>query len=138
LGPGSISERLRIDLSTRIRFLDLSAPHHDLRDELRSVFDTALDTSQFVGGATIQTFDRDFTAFCKSQLFLGVNSGTDTRRFALMAAGVRSGDPVVTDPNTFIAAAEVISQTGVELLPEQQRHVANAVRAHLGSREHRG
>jgi dTDP-4-amino-4,6-dideoxygalactose transaminase len=43
---------------------------------------------------------------------VGVGSGTDALRFALMAAGVRSGDIVITVPNTFIATTEAISQAG--------------------------
>ena len=96
----------------RIPFLDLAIPHRDLRDELRSVFETALDTSQFIGGGMVQAFEQDFAAFCKSQLCVGVNSGTDALRFALMAAGVCLGDTVVTVPLTFIATTEAISQAG--------------------------
>jgi dTDP-4-amino-4,6-dideoxygalactose transaminase len=43
---------------------------------------------------------------------VGAGSGTDALRFALIAAGVRAGDVVVTVPNTFIATAEAISQAG--------------------------
>jgi len=43
---------------------------------------------------------------------LGVNSGTDALRFALMAAGIEQGDVVVTVPHTFIATTEAISQAG--------------------------
>src|SRR5262249_21682688 len=45
---------------------------------------------------------------------IGVSSGTDALRFALMAAGVKSGDVVVTVPNTFIATTEAISQAGAK------------------------
>ena len=96
----------------RIPFLDLATPHRELRDELRAVFETALDTSQFVGGAMVQTFEQEFAAFSKSPLCIGVNSGTDALRFALIAAGVQLGDTVVTVPNTFIATTEAISQAG--------------------------
>jgi len=41
-----------------------------------------------------------------------VNSGTDALRFALMAAGIESGDIVITVPHTFIATTEAISQAG--------------------------
>ncbi len=43
---------------------------------------------------------------------MGVGSGTDALRFALIAAGIGAGDAVVTVPNTFIATTEAISQAG--------------------------
>jgi dTDP-4-amino-4,6-dideoxygalactose transaminase len=95
-----------------IPFLDLAAPHRDLRDELRAVFDGALDTSQFIGGSMVEGFEADFAAFCETPACVGVNSGTDALRFALMAAGVGAGDVVVTVPLTFIATTEAISQAG--------------------------
>ena len=47
-----------------------------------------------------------------SSYSVGVSSGTDALRFALMAAGVQPGDIVVTVPHTFIATTEAISQAG--------------------------
>ena len=41
-----------------------------------------------------------------------MNSGTDALRFALIAAGIGDGDIAITVPNTFIATAEAISQSG--------------------------
>ena len=95
-----------------IPFLDLVTVHRELREELRSVFETALDTAGFVGGPAVQEFERDFAAFCESQFCVGMASGTDALRLALVAAGVRPGDTVVTVPLTFIATTEAISQAG--------------------------
>jgi dTDP-4-amino-4,6-dideoxygalactose transaminase len=99
----------------RIPFLDLAPPHRDLRDELRSVFEEALDTSQFIGGRMVEAFEQDFAAFCGTRFCVGVNSGTDALRFALIAAGVRPADTVVTVPFSFIATSEAISQAGAQL-----------------------
>src|SRR6059036_2630209 len=95
-----------------IPFLDLVTVHRELRDELRSVFETALDTAGFVGGPTVQEFELDFAEFCESRFCVGMASGTDALRLALIAAGVRPGDTVVTVPLTFIATTEAISQAG--------------------------
>src|SRR2546429_3017393 len=95
-----------------IPFLDLVTVHRELRDELRSVFETALDTAGFIGGPVVREFERDFAEFCEAPFCVGMASGTDALRFALIAAGVRSGDTVVTVPNTFIATTEAISQAG--------------------------
>ncbi len=60
----------------------------------------------------VHEFERGFSQFCGTEHCIGVGSGTDALRFALMAAGVRAGDTVVTVPNTFIATTEAISQAG--------------------------
>jgi dTDP-4-amino-4,6-dideoxygalactose transaminase len=57
-------------------------------------------------------FEEDFGRFCGTRHCVGVGSGTDAVRFALIAAGVKPGDVVVTVPNTFIATAEAITQAG--------------------------
>ena len=96
----------------RIPFLDLVAPHEELKEELCEVFAAALRTGAFVGGPMVEGFERDFAAFCGTQHCVGVGSGTDAVRFALMAAGVKRDAIVVTVPKTFIATAEAITQAG--------------------------
>jgi len=95
-----------------IPFLDLVGPHEELKDELASVFRSALQTAGFIGGPMVEGFEHDFAKFCDSPYCVGVGSGTDALRFALIAAGVQPEDVVVTVPNTFIATAEAISQAG--------------------------
>jgi dTDP-4-amino-4,6-dideoxygalactose transaminase len=99
-------------MTAPIPFLDLGAAHSDLRTELVSVFEAALDSSQFIGGRVVQTFEEHFANFCTSAFCVGVSSGTDALRFALMASGIGPGDTVITVPMTFIATAEAISQAG--------------------------
>jgi len=99
-----------------IPFLDLVTPHVELEQELTKVFQQALRTAGFIGGPVVDNFEKAFAAFCETKQSVAVNSGTDALRFALMAAGVRAGDVVVTVPHTFIATTEAISQTGA--LPE--------------------
>lgn len=96
----------------KIPFLDLVTPHHELKTELQGVFDTVLGSAGFIGGPMVEAFEREFATFCGVSECVGVGSGTDALRFALMAAGIGQGDVVVTVPNTFIATAEAISQTG--------------------------
>jgi dTDP-4-amino-4,6-dideoxygalactose transaminase len=95
-----------------IPFLDLVTPHAELREELCEVFETALGTAGFIGGPMVQGFEQDFAKFCDAEHCVGVGSGTDALRFALLAAGIGQGDVVVTVPNSFIATTEAISQAG--------------------------
>ena len=97
---------------SNIPFLDLVTPHVELEQELTAGFQRALRTAAFVGGPAVENFEKAFAAFCGTQYAVGVGSGTDAVRFALMAAGIHSGDVVVTVPNTFIATTEAISQAG--------------------------
>jgi dTDP-4-amino-4,6-dideoxygalactose transaminase len=99
-----------------IPFLDLVTPHQELAPQLTQVLQRALQTAGFIGGPMVEDFEREFAAFCQAAHCVGVNSGTDALRFALMACGVQPGDVVVTVPNTFIATTEAISQAGA--LPE--------------------
>ena len=96
----------------RIPFLELVTPHLELEEELVTVFRTVLKTAGVVGGPMVEGFERQFAESCGAEYCIGVGSGTDALRFALMAAGVQPGDTVVTVPNTFIATTEAISQAG--------------------------
>ncbi len=100
--------------STHIPFLDLVTPHVEMEEELVRVFRTALQTAGFIGGKAVQDFESAFAEFCDVAQCVGVGSGTDALRFALMAAGVSPGDSVITVPNTFIATTEAISQAGAQ------------------------
>jgi dTDP-4-amino-4,6-dideoxygalactose transaminase len=95
-----------------IPFLDLVTPHKELEEELVAAFRATLNTAGFVGGPAVTNFEADFAKFCESRHAIAVNSGTDALRFALIAAGVKNGDVVLTVPNTFIATTEAISQAG--------------------------
>ena len=97
---------------SEIPFLDLVTPHRELEEELVSVFRTVLHTAGFIGGPMVTDFEREFAHFCGTQSCIGVGSGTDALRFALIAAGIRPGDTVITVPHTFIATTEAISQAG--------------------------
>src|ERR1700735_1880007 len=96
----------------KIAFLDLATLHQELEAELAPIFQKALRTAGFVGGPMVEEFEREFAAFTDAAHCVGLASGTDALRFALMAAGVQPGDVVVTVPHTFIATTEAISQAG--------------------------
>jgi dTDP-4-amino-4,6-dideoxygalactose transaminase len=105
-----------VNHSQNIPFLDLVTPHVELEHELTAIFQQVIRSAAFIGGPMVENFEKEFAAFCHTERAVAVNSGTDALRFALMAAGVKPGDVVVTVPHTFIATTEAISQAGA--LPE--------------------
>jgi dTDP-4-amino-4,6-dideoxygalactose transaminase len=96
----------------KVPFLDLVSLHQELEAELVPVFQKVLRTAGFVGGPMVEEFEREFAHFTGASHCVGLASGTDAVRFALMAAGVQPGDIVLTVPHTFIATTEGISQAG--------------------------
>ena len=102
-------------MSNNIPFLNLNLTHHQFKDEFKAVFADALETGRFIGGPNVEGFENDFAEFCDTTHCVGVSSGTDALRFALIAAGVKKDDTVITVPNTFIATTESITQAGAAI-----------------------
>jgi len=98
----------------RVPFLDLKLQYKQIEQEVIPMITRAMADGAFVGGEQVSCFETEFASFCNSSYCVGVNSGTDALRFALMAIGVGPGDEVITVPNTFIATTEAISQVGAK------------------------
>jgi dTDP-4-amino-4,6-dideoxygalactose transaminase len=98
--------------NSKIPFVDLVTPHRELENELLEVCKRVIESAGFIGGPEVEGFEKEFAEFCGTKFCVGVSSGTDALRFALMAAGVQAGDIVLTTPLTFIATTEAISQSG--------------------------
>jgi dTDP-4-amino-4,6-dideoxygalactose transaminase len=98
----------------QIPFLDLVSPHRELEEQLVAASRAAIRSAHFIGGPEVEGFEREFAEYCGTRFCVGVASGTDGVRFALMAAGVKPGDAVITVANTFIATVEGISQAGAQ------------------------
>src|SRR5215510_13969978 len=95
-----------------VPFLDLVTAHRELEDELLAAAREAIRGARFIGGPEVEGFEQEFASYCGTKYCVGLGSGTDAVRFALMAVGVQPGDAVVTVANTFIATVEGISQAG--------------------------
>ena len=95
-----------------VPFLDLKIQYKEIEQEVLPMVTDAMENASFIGGPQVSGFEEEFANFCDSKICVGVGSGTDALRFALMAVGVGAGDEVITVPNTFIATTEAISQVG--------------------------
>ena len=87
----------------QVPFLDLKAQYQQIEHEVVPLVTEAMAKGAFIGGDHVAGFESEFAEFCQSEFCVGVGSGTDALRFALMACGIGSGDEVITVPNTFIA-----------------------------------
>src|SRR5438477_6807854 len=71
-----------------------------------------LESGQFVLGPETQAFEGELAAHAEAAHAVGTSSGTSALHLALLAAGVRPGDEVITVPFTFIATAATIEYAG--------------------------
>jgi dTDP-4-amino-4,6-dideoxygalactose transaminase len=95
-----------------IPFLDLKAQYRSIKPEIDEAVARVLESGQFVLGAEVAGFEREFADYCGGGEAIGVNSGTSALHLALLAAGVGPGDEVITTPFTFSATTATIRYCG--------------------------
>ncbi len=100
----------------KVPFLDLSRQNRQIRNRAIELFTDIIDTSSFIGGAHVKTFEENFARFCHCRQAIAVNSGTDALRLAIAACGVDPGDEIITVPFTFIATTEAITQNNARIV----------------------
>jgi len=114
-----------------IPFLDLTAHHEPIREEINAAIQEVVRKSAFAGGPFVAAFEKDFAAFCGSRYAIGLGSGTEALWLALLALEVGPEDEVITVPSTFMATAEAISCCGARPVfvdIEEQTYVMDPAR----------
>ncbi len=95
-----------------IPMVDLKTQYHALKQEIDTAVLDALESTQFILGPNVTNLENETAAYLGSPHAVGVASGTDALHLAVLAAGVKPGDEVITTPFTFIATAEAICYGG--------------------------
>ena len=97
-----------------IPYLDLKAQYQSIKPEVDAAVLKVLENAQFILGPEVQAFEQEFAAYCQTSFAVGVNSGTSALHLALLAAGIGTGDEVITVPFTFVATAAAVLYTGAK------------------------
>ena len=100
-----------------IPFLDLRAPHVELREEIDAAIARVLDSGWYILGPEVEAFEADYAAFCDAKHAVGVANGLDALHLALRAMDVGAGDEVIVPSNTYIATWLAVSQCGAVPVP---------------------
>lgn len=95
-----------------IPFVDLKAQYMSIKDELNCAVAAVMESCQFILGEEVESFEREFASYCQVGHAVGVNSGTSALHLALLAAGVKPCDEVITVSFTFVATAAAICHAG--------------------------
>lgn len=94
-------------------FIPLHAPIF-AGNEKRYVLETVDSTFVSSVGAFVDRFERDMEAYTGSSRAIATVNGTAALHIALLLAGVKSGDLVLTQPLTFVATCNAIAYCGAE------------------------
>ncbi len=80
-------------------------------DDIEGVVDS-LKSNWITKGPKTAEFEQQFAAYVGAKYAVAVNSCTAALHLALVAAGIKAGDEVITTPMTFAASANVVIHTG--------------------------
>jgi dTDP-4-amino-4,6-dideoxygalactose transaminase len=95
-----------------IPYADLQSQYRSIKAEIDAAVLRVLDSAQFILGDEVTAFEREFAEYCGAREAVALNSGTSALHVALLAAGIGSGDEVITVPFTFVATAAAIDYAG--------------------------
>ena len=100
-----------------IPFLDLKAPHVELRPEIDAAIARVLDSGWYILGPEVEAFEAEFAGYCQAGHAIGLANGLDALHLALRAMDVGPGDEVIVPSNTYIATWLAVSQCGAVPVP---------------------
>ncbi|MFC2005858.1 DegT/DnrJ/EryC1/StrS family aminotransferase [Chloroflexota bacterium] len=95
-----------------IPMVDVVAQYNSIKAELDAAIQGVARHGQFILGPEVQAFEEAMATYCGTNFAIGVASGTDALRLALLACQIGPGDEVITTAFTFVATAETIMQCG--------------------------
>jgi len=97
-----------------IPLVDLRAQYLEIKSDIDAAIARVFESGQFVLGDEVAGFEREFAAYSGASEGIAVNTGTSALHLALLAAGVRAGDEVITVPFTFVATVAAIGYIGAK------------------------
>lgn len=95
-----------------IPMVDLKGQYQSLQSEIDSAILQALSETRFILGPNVQAFEQEAADYLGAKYAISCASGTDALHLAMLAAGIKLGDEIITTAFTFIASAEAIRYIG--------------------------
>jgi dTDP-4-amino-4,6-dideoxygalactose transaminase len=99
-----------------VPFLELCTQYHQVKAEIDRAIQSVLDCGVFVFGGQVAAFEKEFAAYLGVPYAVGVSSGTDALRLALLGAGIGPGDEVITSALTAVATVVAIESAGARVI----------------------
>ena len=120
--------------------MDLRRQYDGLRAEVLAAIARVCDSQSFILGPEVEALEREIAALTGAACAVGCASGTEALWLALVAAGVKPGDSVITTAFSFFASASAIVRAGatpvfVDVDPGTLNLDATLVRSQLQDRQ---
>ncbi len=95
-----------------IHAVNVQPQNAKLRKDILAAVDRIIDHGQYILGPEVDTLERKWAALCHTCHGIGVSNGTTALTLTLRALGLKSGNEVITTPNSFIASTSAIVHAG--------------------------
>ena len=95
-----------------VPLLDLRRQYQAIRDDVLAALARVCDSQSFILGPEVEALEREIAALTGAAAAVGCASGTEALWLALVAAGVKPGDSVITTAFSFFASASAIVRAG--------------------------
>ncbi|MDD3802823.1 MAG: DegT/DnrJ/EryC1/StrS family aminotransferase [bacterium] len=94
----------------KVKMLDPRREYSLYRKDYIDAVNRIFDEGSFILGRHVEDFEKNLAGYIGADYAVGVANGTDALLIAMLAAGIKEGDEVITTPFTFFATAETIVQ----------------------------
>jgi dTDP-4-amino-4,6-dideoxygalactose transaminase len=95
-----------------VPLLDLRRQYEGIREEVLAAIARVCDSQVFILGPEVEALEREIAGQTGSAAAVGCSSGTEALWLALVAAGIKPGDAVITTAFSFFASASSIVRAG--------------------------
>ncbi|MBU0767904.1 MAG: DegT/DnrJ/EryC1/StrS family aminotransferase, partial [Proteobacteria bacterium] len=96
----------------KVKFVDLETENNVIKKTCLKKIAELANSSAFTLGPEVRKFEKNFACFCEAKFCLGVGSGTDALRTALLACGIGKGDEVITSSISYASTPLAIVHCG--------------------------
>jgi len=104
-----------------VEFFSLHRQHAELRGAIEAATARVMRSGQFILGAEVERFEREFADYCGAKHAVGVGNGLEALVLILRALAIGPGDEVIVPGHTFIATWLAVEQVGATLVPVDVR-----------------
>ena len=101
----------------KVPFLELKPTYLEFKEEFDAAYHRVMDSGWYLMGNEIESFEREYAAYCGVKHCVAVGNGLDALHLILRAYDIGPGDEVIVPSNTYIATWLAASYAGATPVP---------------------